>query len=97
LTQAAVFVSSARSRGGTIISTESIAPGARQHHAGAVAPGSMTPTPEEREALAKIADGNCAISQEHMRRLFMMRLVERPLGRVQLTREGRQVLGLSAA
>ena len=32
--------------------------------------------------------------QEHMRRLFMMRLVERPLRIVQLTAEGRALLGL---
>jgi len=55
----------------------------------------MTATPAEREALVKIASGETRIPQEQMRRLFMLRLVERQLGRVQLTREGRRFLGLA--
>ena len=55
-------------------------------------PSSLTPTRAEREALLKIASGDSRIPQEQMRRLFMLRLVERELGRVQLTREGRALL-----
>jgi len=54
----------------------------------------MTCSIEEHEALVKIANGNEAVGRENMRRLFMLRLVERQLGRVQLTRAGEHLLGL---
>ena len=80
----------------TIISTGSIIPpGKRQPHRGSFSGASLVCTPDEREALVKVASGDTRISREHMRRLFMLRLVERELGVVQLTREGRQLLGLA--
>jgi hypothetical protein len=50
-------------------------------------------TPQEWAALAKIASGQRDISQQDMRRLFMLGLVERECGVVRLTRYGRTVLG----
>ena len=55
----------------------------------------MSCTPQELEALVKIAGGDMRIGQEYMRRLFILRLVKRDAGVVQLTREGRLVLGLA--
>lgn len=55
----------------------------------------MSCTPQELEALVKIASGDVRIGQENMRRLFMLRLVDREAGVVRLTREGRLLLGLA--
>jgi hypothetical protein len=82
-------------RGGIAISTERNNPaGARRSASASLRASGMTCTPQEREALVKIASGDTRIAQEQMRRLFMMRLVDRELGVVHLTREGRQLLGL---
>jgi hypothetical protein len=51
-------------------------------------------TPEEWAALAKMANGNSALSKDELRKLFMLGLVERQLGRVCLTQHGRATLGL---
>jgi hypothetical protein len=51
-------------------------------------------TPEDWAALAKIANGRSALSKDELRRLFMLGLVERQLGRVCLTQHGRATLGL---
>jgi hypothetical protein len=53
-------------------------------------------TPQELNVLGKVASGDTRIGQENMRRLFMLRLVDREAGVVQLTREGRLALGLEA-
>ena len=55
----------------------------------------MSCTPQELESLVKVASGNTHIGQENMRRLFMLRLVDRVAGVVQLTAEGRHLLGLA--
>ena len=54
----------------------------------------MACTPDELQALARVATGDVKIGQENMRRLFMLRLVDREAGVVQLTREGRLALGM---
>ncbi|HYC44643.1 MAG TPA: hypothetical protein VED01_04065 [Burkholderiales bacterium] len=52
-------------------------------------------TSEEWAALAKIAAGHPNLSKDELRRLFMLGLVERQLGRVCLTHHGRETLGLT--
>lgn len=49
---------------------------------------------EDWAALAKIASGHAALSKEELRRLFMLGLVERQLGRICLSPHGRITLGL---
>ncbi len=51
-------------------------------------------TPEEWAALAKVACGEPGVSRDDLRRLFMLGLVDRQLGRVCLSDHGRTVLGL---
>jgi hypothetical protein len=52
-------------------------------------------TSAEWAALAKIAQGESDLSKEELRRLFMLGLVERQLGRICLTPHGLAMLGLS--
>lgn len=54
-------------------------------------------TPEEWAALEKIASGHPALSRDELRRLFMLGLVQRELGRVCLSEHGRLTLGSSRA
>lgn len=51
-------------------------------------------TPEEWAALAKVGCGEPHVSRDDLRRLFMLGLVDRQLGRVCLSDHGRTVLGL---
>ena len=50
-------------------------------------------TSEEWLALARVASGHAGVSKDDLRRLFMLGLVERQLGRVCLTEHGRTTLG----
>ena len=51
-------------------------------------------TPEDWAALAKVASGESNLTREELRRLFMLGLVDRRLGRVCLSTHGRATLGL---
>lgn len=51
-------------------------------------------TSEEWAALAKVASGHPNLSREELRRLFMLGLVDRQLGRICLSTHGRTTLGL---
>jgi hypothetical protein len=51
-------------------------------------------TSEEWAALAKVASGKLDLSREELRRLFMLGLVDRQLGRICLSMHGRATLGL---
>ena len=51
-------------------------------------------TSEEWAALAKVASGHGKLSRGELRRLFMLGLVERQLGRLCLSSHGRSVLGI---
>jgi len=51
-------------------------------------------TSEEWAALAKIASGHPHLTKAELRRLFMLGLVDRQLGRVCLSKHGRDTLGL---
>ena len=51
-------------------------------------------TAEEWAALAKVASGESNLTREELRRLFMLGLVDRQLGRICLSIHGRQTLGL---
>ena len=51
-------------------------------------------TSEEWAALAKIASGQLDLSRDELRRLFMLGLVDRQLGRICLSTHGRATLGL---
>ena len=50
---------------------------------------------DEWAALAKVASGQLDLSREELRRLFMLGLVDRQLGRICLSTHGRATLGLS--
>ena len=52
-------------------------------------------TSDEWLALAKVASGDTDLAREELRRLFMLGLVERQLGRVCLTEHGRATLGMA--
>ena len=56
---------------------------------------SVPRTAEEWAALAKVASGQPNLTREELRRLFMLGLVDRQLGRVCLNPHGRAALGLS--
>ena len=51
-------------------------------------------TSEDWAALAKVASGEVNLTREELRRLFMLGLVDRQLGRICLSTHGRQTLGL---
>jgi hypothetical protein len=51
-------------------------------------------TSEEWAALAKVASGYPNLTKEELRRLFMLGLVDRQLGRICLSAHGRNTLGL---
>jgi hypothetical protein len=51
-------------------------------------------TPEDWAALAKVASGQNALTRDELRRLFMLGLVDRQLGRICLSTHGRATLGL---
>lgn len=51
-------------------------------------------TSEEWAALAKVASGQPDLSREELRRLFLLGLVDRQLGRICLSTHGRATLGL---
>ena len=51
-------------------------------------------TSEECAALAKVASGQLNLTRDELRRLFMLGLVDRQLGRVCLNLHGRATLGL---
>jgi hypothetical protein len=50
---------------------------------------------EEWAALAKIASGQLNLTKDELRRLFMLGLVDRQLGRICLSGHGRATLGLT--
>lgn len=49
---------------------------------------------DEWAALAKVVSGQPNLSREELRRLFMLGLVDRQLGRICLSTHGRATLGL---
>ena len=51
-------------------------------------------TSDEWAALAKVASGQLDLSRDELRRLFMLGLVDRQLGRICLSMHGRATLGL---
>lgn len=51
-------------------------------------------TSGEWAALAKIASGHRDLTKEELRGLFMLGLVDRQLGRICLSKHGRETLGL---
>ena len=51
-------------------------------------------TSEDWAALAKVASGQASLTRGELRRLFMLGLVDRQLGRVCLSTHGRATLGL---
>jgi hypothetical protein len=55
--------------------------------------GGMSCTPEDRAALSKVSAGQKDISQQSLRRLFMLGLVKREFGVVCLTPHGLRTLG----
>ena len=56
----------------------------------------MPRTAAEWSALTRIAEGNSNVSKGQLRRLFLLGLVERQLGRLCLTKHGREMLALYA-
>jgi hypothetical protein len=51
-------------------------------------------SPTEWAALQKLASGDTQLSRNELRRMFMLGLVERQLGRLCLTKHGREMLAL---
>ena len=51
-------------------------------------------TAGEWSALLRIAEGNSNVSKGELRRLFLLGLVERQLGRLCVTKHGREMLAL---